>query len=132
MVYNLHTRIKEFFEGFINPAFESHERSAAWVKEIIDRDWRHHSSLIERGQSSFKNEVAGLSPRDQVILYCYYYMQMHTVSGFHVYKNAFKNHGISFLRNLVFVDFGCGPITSAISMAWYYLANKRHVDGLPM
>ncbi|MES2788540.1 MAG: hypothetical protein V4719_02890 [Planctomycetota bacterium] len=132
MAYKLHPRVEAFFKDFINSQFESHDESAAWVKEVASRkgDWRHHSSLIERGQSSFTKEVEGLSTRDQVLIYCYYYMQMHTVSGFHVFKNAFKNQDIRFLRNLVLVDFGCGPITSAISMAWYNLANKKKADKL--
>ncbi len=124
MVYNLHPRIKTFFEGFINSAFENHEKSDAWVKEIINQDWRHHSTLIDRGQSSFAKEVAGLSPRDQVIVYCYYYMQMHAVSTYIVYSNAWQNWSMRFSKNLVFIDFGCGPLTSAIAMAWYKLAHN--------
>jgi len=119
--YELHPLVRPLFQGFINKAFEAHVNSDTWINEIKNQEWPYHSGLIDRGQTSFSKEINGLSVRDQVIIYCYYYMQMHAVSCFHVYRQALVKHRLSFLANLVFVDFGCGPITSAIAMAWYHL-----------
>jgi hypothetical protein len=63
-----------------------------------------------------------LTPRDKVLIYCYNYMQMHTVSGFHVFQRGLKDHRLNFFQNVVFLDFGCGPLTSGVSLAWHYLA----------
>lgn len=54
-------------------------------------------------------------------------MQGHAVSLYHVLYHARLKHKIKFLNNLIFVDFGCGPITAALSMAFYNL--KHHVSG---
>ena len=36
------------------------------------------------------------------------------------------DYKLQILRNLIFVDFGCGPLTGGISLAWYnYLANHN-------
>lgn len=74
----------------------------------------------------------GLTPSDQIIIYCYYYMHMHAASGLHVFLRALKDHKLKFLTNPVFVDFGCGPLTSAVSLAWYNMAVNRNgeQDGL--
>jgi hypothetical protein len=56
-------------------------------------------------------------------------MQMHTVSGFHMFYRNLQDHELKMLSNLVFVDFGCGPLTGGISLAWYNLvANKTFAE----
>src|SRR5262249_2704041 len=103
-----------------NKPYEKHERSRAWVREVVTQDWRYHSAtILDRGRASFLQEKNGLTPRDQIIVYCYYYMHMHAVSGLHVFLRGLKDHKLKFLKNPVFVDFGCGPLTSAVSLAWY-------------
>ncbi|OAI48935.1 hypothetical protein AYO44_06510 [Planctomycetaceae bacterium SCGC AG-212-F19] len=72
----------------------------------------------------------GLTPLDQIIVHCYYYMQMHMVSGYHLFRSGMQKHGLRYLTNLVFVDFGCGPLTAGLSLAWYSLTfNRNHVSG---
>jgi SAM-dependent methyltransferase len=131
--YRLPARIEQFFQEFVNKPFENHERSKAWVREVVNQDWRYHSqTLLEQGRTSFLQERNGLTPRDQILIYCYRYMQMHTASGFHLFLRGLKDHKLKFLTNPVFVDFGCGPLTSAVSLAWYNLAVNRNAerDGL--
>src|SRR5690348_1784453 len=115
--YRAHPRIERFFREFVNRPYEGHERSRAWVREILNRDWRYHSgTILDRGRASFLHERNGLTPRDQILVYCYYYMCMHTASGLHVFLRGLKDHKLKFLNNPVFVDFGCGPLTSAVSL----------------
>ena len=67
-----------------------------------------------------------MPPEDLVLIYCYRYMQMHTVSGFHMFVRNLVDYKSEILNNLVFVDFGCGPLTCGISLAWYnYLASHN-------
>lgn len=124
--FTLHPRIKTFFENAVNSPFENGDTDA-WNTEIRgnDGDWSYHSSLVEKGRSSFYGRVKGLTPKEQITIYCYYYMQMHTASSFHVYRNALRTLKMKFLNNLIFVDFGCGPLTSAIAMAWYNLISNK-------
>ncbi len=121
MFHDRNENLTNFFKTFINSEFEDHEDTTAWKKEVTDTDWKHRSDLIERGQCTFLEGVKGLTIRDLVVIYAYYYMEGHAVSLYHVLLNARKKHKISFLNNLIHVDFGCGPITAAIAMAVYNL-----------
>lgn len=131
--YRAHPRIERFFKQFVNKSFERHERSKAWVKEVVNQDWRYHSgTILDRGRASFQHENNGLTPRDQILVYCYYYMHMHVASGLHVFLRGLNDHKLKFLKNPVFVDFGCGPLTSAVALAWYNMVVTRNGerDGL--
>ena len=52
------------------------------------------------------------TPEDKVLLYCVYYMPMHLYSSYHFYTRHIPLIGIN---NVVFIDFGCGPLTSGIA-----------------
>jgi hypothetical protein len=61
--YRLPARIEQFFQEFVNKPFENHERSKAWVREVVNQDWRYHSqTLLEQGRTSFLQERNGLTP----------------------------------------------------------------------
>jgi hypothetical protein len=93
---------------------------------VVLQDWAYQARLTDNGRSSFLQEKNGLPPEDLVLIYCYRYMQMHTVSGFHVFVRNLVEYKLQILKNLVFVDFGCGPLTGGISLAWYnYLASPN-------
>jgi hypothetical protein len=50
-------------------------------------------------------------------------MQMHIVSSFHVFTSSdslLKDYIRDPSKNIVFIDFGCGPLTSGVALAWYY------------
>jgi hypothetical protein len=130
--YKLPPPIERFFVEFVNRPFEEHERSDAWVKEVVNHDWGYRTkNIIDQGRTDFSVGWNGLTPRDKVLIYCYYYMQMHAVSGFHVFQRGLKDHQLNFLRNVVSVDFGCGPLTSGVSPAWHHMAEQPTAqDGL--
>lgn len=123
--------IARFFRKYVNEPFEKHLPTKEWVREIVKNEWGYHSSLIDRGRANFINDIEGLSPRDQIIVYCYYYMQTHTVSGYHTLRKCLEDHKMSMVNNPVFIDFGCGPLTGGISFAWYnHVHNKNMTNGV--
>ncbi len=124
--YRLSARIEAFFQEFVNKPFEEHEQSDAWVKEVVNRDWDYRTkTVIGQGRTDFTQGCNGLTPKDKVLIYCYYYMQMHTVSGFHVFQRGLKDHQLNFFGNVVFLDFGCGPLTSGVGLASFGGTSER-------
>jgi hypothetical protein len=127
--YRLHPRIAAFFREFVSRPFEKHAPTKAWVREVVKTEWGYQAGLIDNGRSTFSEPRDGLPPEDLVLIYCYRYMQMHTVSGFHMYLRNLVDCKVRMLKNPIFIDFGCGPLTSGISLAWYGLvANKKHTE----
>jgi hypothetical protein len=60
-------------------------------------------------------------------------MQMHIVSSFHVFQKSdslLKEYILDPNKNIVFIDFGCGPLTSGVALAWYShsLGSKKQHD----
>jgi hypothetical protein len=67
-----------------------------------------------------------------VLLYCYYYMQMHVASTYHVYQWASANVGLPVaVPGTVFLDFGSGPLTLPVALAWHSLSNGQSRVGRP-
>jgi hypothetical protein len=120
--YRLHPRIEQFFQEFVQRPFEEMKPSDAWVQHVTSQNWDYHTEMIlDRGRADFSPGTGPLTPEEMVLLYCHYYMQMHTVSGYHVLQRAANKHFLEFPRNLEFIDFGCGPLTTGISLAWHHL-----------
>ena len=62
------------------------------------------------------------TPEHKVLLYCVFYMPMHLYSSYHLYRA--HRHVIE-SGNVVFIDFGCGPLTSGI--AFWAAAGQRNI-----
>ena len=62
-----------------------------------------------------------------MLLYCVYYMPMHLISSYHVFVNTpfFSDFVTSVNNEVVFIDFGCGPLTSGI--AFWAFAEQRNI-----
>ena len=68
--------------------------------------------ILERGRTDFDESYENYSPIDKVLLYCAFYMPMHLFSSFHIFSTKLLP---SIRNDCVFVDFGCGPLTSGIA-----------------
>ncbi len=79
-------------------------------------------TVLGRGRTNFDESDQGYTPKNKVLLYCVYYMPMHLYSSYHFYTQHIPLTGIN---NVVFIDFGCGPLTSGI--AFWAAAGERNI-----
>ncbi|MEG3978102.1 hypothetical protein QT970_26320 [Microcoleus sp. herbarium8] len=134
MDYETPDELNEFLQEVVNNPFHKHTNTEAWEREVIKKDGYYHTTeIVKKGRADFNAGFKGLTPHDLVIIYCYYYMQMHIVSSFHVFKKSeslLKDYILTPSKNIVFIDFGCGPLTSGVALAWYYgeLDDKKQQD----
>ena len=121
-ITNYPDKVFKFFNQEVNKLYKNHPKTKGWIQEVISEDsFYHREQILKRGQADFNNGFNKLTPEEKVTLYCNYYLQMHVASGYYVLKK-----GESVLRkffaipnkNICFIDFGCGPLTSGISLAW--------------
>jgi hypothetical protein len=124
MDYETPDDLNKFLEEVVNNRFHNPTNTEAWKREVLKQDGHYHTKqILERGRADFNTGFNGLTPHDKVIIYCYYYMQMHIVSSFHVFNSPdslLKDYVLDPSKNIVFIDFGCGPLTSGVALAWYY------------
>ena len=69
--------------------------------------------VLKRGTTNFDECAGDYTPKDKVLLYCVDYMPMHLYSSYHFYTTALTP--LISANNVIFVDFGCGPLTSGIA-----------------
>lgn len=126
MDYETPNVLNKFFQEVVIKPFVEHSNTEDWNREVIKQaPYYHTRQILERGTADFNTGFNGLTPYDKVIIYCYYYMQMHIVSSFHVFTSSdslLKEYVLNPSKNIVFIDFGCGPLTSGIALSWYYFS----------
>lgn len=113
--------LKNLFEELVIQPYNNHPSTQAWKTEVINKEEEYHrKTILDRGRTDFDMPFNGLSPEDKVLLYCVYYMPMHLYSSYHV----FLNHLPPISERVIFIDFGCGPLTSGIA----FWATSSHMD----
>jgi hypothetical protein len=78
------------------------------------------NDILDRGKTKFDERYEGLEPSDKVLLYCYFNMKKHFFTSVAVFKKVWKSlHEIFTDKKYtpVFIDLGCGPLTSGLAMA---------------
>ena len=114
--------LRRLFENLVVRPFEEHPRTPQWVEHVVNTNHTYHrEKILEQGRSNFTEPYNGLSPEDKVSLYCVYYLPMHLFSSYHI----FSKHLTSIGDKVVFIDFGCGPLTSGI--AFWAFAQPRDI-----
>jgi hypothetical protein len=111
--------ILAFFTRFVIEPFKSHPPTQGWEVEVRCKgDGHHREDILGKGRTDFDVPYGHLPPQDKVLLYCFYYMQMHVASTYHVLRQA-AGHGLDLGKDAVVIDFGCGPLTLGVALAWF-------------
>lgn len=121
--YTPSNSILQLLEDLVKQPYENHRCTPAWVKHILnidsDRRFDYHSAeILNQGRADFDEPFNGLPPEDKVLLYCIYYMPMHLASSHHIFRvhePVFTTQLRSADNKVVFIDFGCGPLTSGLA-----------------
>ena len=88
-------------------------------------------NILKRGSTNFDiqsvDEHFGVfSPREKVLFYCADYMLMHLAGSYHIYSKYIMQHKqVSESNHIIFVDYGCGPLTSGI--AFWSAVGQRNI-----
>ena len=112
--------LKHLFAELIEKPFE-HDLPA--ISEDIKNNriyyWEDIARILSQGQSDFdevsydKPSNEYYFPKDKVSIYCVHHMPRHLFGSYHVFTNYLTP--ISETDKVVFIDFGCGPLTSGIA-----------------
>ena len=116
--YELSESLKYLFDDLvIQPFVQELPALAEDVRNIRPDYWNDIARILKQGQSNFDSpsfdELSNkwYFPKDKVLLYCAHYMPMHLFSSHHI----FRYHIPPISDKVVFIDFGCGPLTSGIA-----------------
>ncbi|OKH53427.1 hypothetical protein NIES2101_11280 [Calothrix sp. HK-06] len=126
--YYYSDEILSYFKNLLIKPFEQHIITKAWQKEVLDsynnKDFKTIREIVGGGQADFEEPFRGLTPEERVLVYCYNgNMQQHTVSQLYIFEkhaNIFDKYFFEPERRVIFIDFGCGPLSSGIALAMYY------------
>jgi hypothetical protein len=140
-----HPTLKEYLDGYINEkifveliaekvytpsaitqrVFQDlildHINTAGYLQKYSTDEIR--ADILNYGRADFTEAYEDLSPYDRVQLYCYFNMRKHFFTTYAVYEKVFTILNKTVLKkqkNLVFIDFGCGSLTSGLALASLY------------
>ena len=128
--YTYGENLQRLFTDIVRNPFENHPPTRAWVDEVVRKDVDYHrKDILDQGRTNFDKPFNdGLSPEDKVLLYCRYYMPMHLISSYHIFVHTpyFSDSVTSASERIVFIDFGCGPLTSGIAF-WAFAQQSNTI-----
>lgn len=134
--YEYSNKVLQVFEELFIKPFEQHSITEAWQKEVIEsynlKNFKNIREIVGRGQADFDEALRGLTPEERVLVYCYDgNMQQHTVSQLYIFEkhaNIFDQYIFELNKQIMFIDFGCGPLSSGIALALYYAESQKSND----
>ncbi|GAX34336.1 hypothetical protein [Nodularia sp. NIES-3585] len=125
--YPIPDDMRECFEKFVKRPYDNHVHTDPWKQEILNQSYDYHRRyILEQGRTDFNIPFNGLPPRAKVLIYCYQYMQMHCMSSYHIFLKHWDlfNGYVACESDInttevapLFVDFGCGPLTSGLAFS---------------
>lgn len=86
------------------------------------------ADILNYGRADFTEAYKDLTPYDRVLLYCYFNMRKHFFTTYAVYEKIFitlKSNVFQNCKELIFIDFGCGSLTSGLALASLYYDNEN-------
>ena len=114
--------LSELFKELVVKPFENpNPPTQAWIDYVKNKDDKYHrKTILEQGRTNFDESFEGLTSKEKVLLYCFHSMPRHLFSSYHI----FTKHLTSVSDKVIFIDFGCGPLTSGIA----FWASTRQSD----
>jgi hypothetical protein len=76
--------------------------------------------IISYGRADFRDGYEKLSADEKVLLYCYFNMRKHFFTSSFVFEKIYESLRAVFNdpeKTVVFIDLGCGPMTSGLALA---------------
>ena len=125
--------LKNLFEELVVQPFK--RNLPAFAEDIKNNRiyyWEDIARILRQGQSDFdetsydKPSNEYYFPKDKVAIYCVHHMPRHLFSSYQIFTNRLT--GIREKDKVVFIDFGCGPLTSGI--AFRAFAGQRDITYL--
>jgi len=127
--------LKHLFEELVIQPFE-HDLPA--LSEDVKNNriyyWEDIARILSQGQSNFddvsfdKSSSEYYFPKDKVSIYCVHHMPRHLFSSYHIFTNCLTP--IKESNKVVFIDFGCGPLTSGIAFRAFATENDVTYFGI--
>ncbi len=118
--YKPNESLKNLFEELVTQPFKRNLPALAEdVKNNRIYYWEDIARILNQGQSNFdetsfdKPSNEYYFPKDKVSIYCVHHMPRHLFSSYHIFTNYLTP--ISEKGKVIFIDFGCGPLTSGIA-----------------
>jgi len=110
-------------EVVAKPYFEQ-KHCIRWNQNVVAKDESfQRKSILRQGKANFITGESNLTPDQTALLYCRHYLQMHLASSrylFDVYANSqFGYQSPLNPDQITMIDFGCGPMTSGLALAWH-------------
>lgn len=119
--------LSELFKKLVVKPFKDPDSlTQAWIDHVRNRDFKYHrETILEQGRTNFDEPFKGLTAKEKVLIYCFHYMPMHLFSSYHI----FTKHLGPVSTKVIFIDFGCGPLTAGIAF-WAAFAGHRDIIGI--
>lgn len=121
--YSLDSTLVTLMDEVVGKSYHKQQKHLAWQQVVLHQHGSYHRrNILQQGRADFSGSIQGLTPEQTVLLYCCQYLQMHLASSRYIFDTCHSvcNGYPPFLNeNSIFIDFGCGPLTSAIALAWY-------------
>jgi SAM-dependent methyltransferase len=120
----LDSTLKATVDELVAQPYQKQKNNHVWQQKVLAKDDNHQRKIVlQQGKADFINGESGLSPDQTVLLYCRHYLQMHLASSRYVLDACSQKMfggDLPFLREeSLMLDFGCGPLTTALALASY-------------
>lgn len=126
-VFSLPTPFRDAFERLVIDPIRQDPRTD-YPAVILGNTMDANKSLINYGRINFSNQLSlfsstlvdtvGVTPADQVLIYCYYIMRSHYCSAlslFHAHATWLTDEIRKMDGRVQMVDIGCGPATCGLA-----------------
>jgi SAM-dependent methyltransferase len=86
------------------------------------------ADILKYGRADFTTGHEDLTAYDKVLLYCFFNMRKHYFTSYAVYEKIYsylKEHIFTKKKKVLFIDMGCGCLTSGLAFASLYFDKEQ-------